>query len=364
MVGEDPVVVAAVARTTPVAAVLQTAIDVIRIAIVERDGVILPDVHVVEHDEVRAAVVGHRRALVVADIEPLAVVGIDPHRVEVALDAVEVPRKSPSAIFGHTGRHNHVIQAIGLIGIELHVAVVKRPVVVGVDVGPGRPRVFRAVDARAGHLEIAASRRFNDGGEDARVLAVNRQANLADVACGQTVGQLRPGVTAVGGLVDAAVGATALEDVGTTETLPETRVEDVRVARVHHDVAGPGAVISRQTAGEFAPRLATVDRLEDAALRVVIPEVSLRRDVDDVGVGGVGDHLADVVRLGQSHVDEGLAAVGGFVDAVAPRHAVAHAVFTGAHPDDLGVGLEDGDVPDRGDRIIFKDRRERRARVC
>ena len=66
------------------------------------------------------------------------------------------------------------------------------------------------------------------------------------------------------------------------------------------------------------PGRAAVGGAEDAVLPFVRPEVPLRRHVDDVPVGRMGDDLGDVVRLNQAHVRERRAAVGGLVDAVAP----------------------------------------------
>ena len=58
-----------------------------------------------------------------------------------------------------------------------------------------------------------------------------------------------------------------------------------------------------------------------------------------------------------------LAAVERAVDAVADRDAVARVPLARAHPDDVRIGLVDGDGADRGDRLVVEDRRPGEAAV-
>jgi hypothetical protein len=78
--------------------------------------------------------------------------------------------------------------------------------------------------------------------------------------------------------------------------------------------------------------------------------------VDDVGVGGMRHDLTDVVRVAESHVREGLAPVGGLVDAITPADAVAYAGLARADPDDARILLEDGDVADCRSAVGVEDR--------
>ena len=55
---------------------------------------------------------------------------------------------------------------------------------------------------------------------------------------------------------------------------------------------------------------------------------------------------ADLVRLLQSHVLPGAAAVGRLVNAVAIRNGVSRAVFPGSDPNDIAIGRSDADVAD------------------
>src|SRR5207302_517730 len=117
---------------------------------------------------------------------------------------------------------------------------------------------------------------------------------------GQALGQPRPGLAAVVGLVDAGLvpkldprrGAgegVAAEGIG-------AGVEDLRVGRVDGQVGGAGGVIDEQ---HLFPGLAGVGGLEDAALGVGPPGVAQGGDVNDVGVLGVNDDPADVPGVPQ-----------------------------------------------------------------
>src|SRR5438094_110328 len=83
-----------------------------------------------------------------------------------------------------------------------------------------------------------------------------------------------------------------------------------------------------------------------AALVGIAPQLAGDADVHRVGRTGVDQDLGDVLGVRQPHVGPVVAAVGGLVDAIADRHAVAHPRFPGADPDHLGVGGIDRDRPD------------------
>src|SRR5262249_28311889 len=160
---------------------------------------------------------------------------------------------------------------------------------------------------------------FHDGVQNAAVRREDAEADAALVARGQSVGEFGPGGAPVGGPEDAAAGSTAVEAPPFALTLIHRGVERVRIARIHREVDGAGVFVLIQ---DFVPRAAAVRGLEDAALGIRSPEMSGRRHVDDVGVAGVYDDAADVARVRQSHFLPGRAAVGGFVDAIAPRRTL------------------------------------------
>ena len=95
---------------------------------------------------------------------------------------------------------------------------------------------------------------------------------------------------------------------------------------------GAGLVVDEE---DLVPGLAAVDGLEDAAVGVVRPLVAAGRDVDDVGVGRMDDDAGDRVRVGQAHVRPGLAAVDRFEDADAGLGAAEDVVLARPDPDDV-----------------------------
>jgi hypothetical protein len=50
----------------------------------------------------------------------------------------------------------------------------------------------------------------------------------------------------------------------------------------------------------------------------------------------------------------GVASIGGLVDSVAEGDAVAHIGFTGSNIDDVGIARLQGEIADRGDRLVVE----------
>ena len=114
------------------------------------------------------------------------------------------------------------------------------------------------------------------------------------------------------------------------------------------------AAVVGQPGGELGPAAAAIGGLEEAAVTGVAPEVADRRDIDDVRIGRVGHHPGDLAGVAQPHTRERVAAVCGLPDPIAPPHAVPIVGLSGADPDDVGVGLEEGDVTDREGGLVSK----------
>ena len=77
-------------RPAPGAVILETAVDIIRIAHVGADGVELGEAQIVEEDPALAVVVGQGRAAVLADVKSILVGRIEPHRVEVGMQSADL----------------------------------------------------------------------------------------------------------------------------------------------------------------------------------------------------------------------------------------------------------------------------------
>ena len=89
-------------------------------------------------------------------------------------------------------------------------------------------------------------------------------------------------------------------------------------------------------------------RAEEATLLVWAVGMAERGDIDDVGIGRMDAHLADIARIFEAEMRPGLARVGGLVDAVAMRDIAANGGLAHANIDHVGVGGRDGDAADRG----------------
>src|SRR5262249_57551691 len=109
--------------------------------------------------------------------------------------------------------------------------------------------------------------------------------------------------------------------------------------------------------------LPAVGRLVEPALLVRPPEVADRGDVGDVGVGGMNDDPADVVRVLQPAECPGLAAVDRLDPTAALRNAVAGVAFAGPDVDHLWLPLADRDRPDAHGRLVVEDGEDVRPAV-
>src|SRR5690606_9970501 len=88
------------------------------------------------------------------------------------------------------------------------------------------------------------------------------------------------------------------------------------------------------------------------------------RHVDDVRVVRMHHDIADVARVGQPHVGPRLTSVGRAIDAVAVADVAADGRLAGADVDDVGVGGRKGDCADRrGGQVAVGDVRPVRAGV-
>src|SRR5262249_41528680 len=143
--------------------------------------------------------------------------------------------------------------------------------------------------------------------------------------------------------------------------IPHPGEDRLRVLPVHRDHRA--ARRSVRALQNLRPRLAAVRGLVEAALVTVAPKLARRADVDRVRVAPIYQNLCDAFGLLQSDVGPILAAVRGFVDAVANRDAVAGPCFAGADPDDFRVLRINRDRADGLDRLFVEDRLECRAAV-
>src|SRR5271165_4055484 len=124
--------------------------------------------------------------------------------------------------------------------------------------------------------------------------------------------------TAAGG---GGTVATRAEGPPLTPKIPHTRKQDVGILRAHgnHGAAG-GEIAAFQN---LVPGFPAVGGLVQSAVIAVAPEFSRNTGVDRVAVLGVHDDFGNALGIGQTHVGPVVAAIRGFVNAIADGNAVA-----------------------------------------
>src|SRR6185437_4474503 len=270
----------------------------------------------------------------------VVVVRIDPQVVRVAARELLLGERL-AAVGRAVGADVLDVDEIFVLGIGEDVGVIEgalaEPALV-VDKGPGGAGVVGAEQAAVLVL---------DEREDAiRIDGRDRDADLAVDARRQTfgVGDFGPGLAAVGRLVQSAARAAARHSPFVAIGLPERGVHDIRIGAVDLDVGGAGLVILVE---DLAPGLSAVGALEHAALgarRAELPEVG---EEDDVGVGGVDSDVRNGIRALEPDVRPGLAGVGRLVDAVARLDVAANLGLAHADVNDVRIALRHGDRADR-----------------
>ena len=175
------------------------------------------------------------------------------------------------------------------------------------------PRVASVVGAKepaaVGRLAIRrrhAVARLHLGVDAVRHRLADAEPDLADRLRRQATGELLPCRTAVGRLPDAAPRASAGAPPRMNLDLPETRVENARVRRVHHDITRASGIVDEK---HSIPRFTTVARTKDAALSLGTICKTQRGSVNEVGVVWRNNNARDASRILESRARPRLAGV-------------------------------------------------------
>ena len=347
----DPAPAPGIGRPPPGAVVLKAAVDVERHLHVHLDVVELGQRQVLDKAPAPSAVVREGDAAIVAQDHPARVVGIDPELVDVAVDDVARDHGGEGAarVLGHLHRSVQRIDAVLVGRMGADVRVIEGPGRDAGRIGDGPPAAAAIVRAQQ-----LAPLRLHQRVYDRGMLRRDRQPHAAEIPGRQPVllSQLSPLVAAVAGDVEPAPRPSRLEDPRPALMLPERREELVRVRRIHDQLARAAPIVRLQ---DRCPGLAAVPRAVDAALTAGPPSGPHRRDVDDVRIRRMHDDAMDLPRVLEPHVGPALAPVEALIDAVADPGAVARIPLPGARPDDVRIGLEDGDGADAAHGLVVKD---------
>ena len=181
---------------------------------------------------------------------------------------------------------------------------------------------------------------------------------------GQAVllGEPLPGLAAVVGDVEAGARTAGAEEPGPAAVLPHRGEQLVRDWTDRSRGRRAGALVDVE---DLAPGLAAVVGLEDAALRVLSPDLPHGRDPGDVrDRRGWSDDAVDALRLlrgrGASRCGRRRATCR---CRCRPRRCCGRCLRRCRPRRRPGSGWIDGDRADRGDRLIVEDRLEREAAV-
>src|SRR5215471_12620950 len=150
--------------------------------------------------------------------------------------------------------------------------------------------------------------------------------------------QSRPCCAAVSRFEDAASGAAAHLAPGLDFHLPHSSKQDRVIARVHRQIRSAGVFVDKE---DPLPVLASVGCSKDSSLGLGAVAVADGRYEDDVRVVLIDDDASDSAGLFESHMSPGLAAVSGFVDAIADRDITANEALARAGPHDVVVRSEE-----------------------
>src|SRR5215510_4237730 len=196
----------------------------------------------------------------------------------------DVSLEGLAAIFRDEHRSAAKPDALVVIGVYPDLAVVGGPMVGVAHFLPGEAPVVRAKDSTLFILD--------DGIDDVWIRSVYIDADSAGDAFREAAGQFGPCSPAIDGLVEAAVGAAAVESVWGTASLVGGRVQGERALRINGDVGYPRVLINEKRSG---PVTARIGRLVDSALLVWAPQVTDGSDIYCIGITRVDDHAADVL---------------------------------------------------------------------
>ena len=253
--------------------------------------------------------------------------GLDDAERASAIDGLEHRR---------VGDPHHI--RIFRIGEHLHVIPAARlDQAIGRQQRPRLARVIRAIQATTLGFDNCI-----------HTLGIGRRHTDTDLAHHrrQPFREALPGVATIERLPDAAALAAAADHPRCALMIPERRIENARIGRIHRQVTGPAEVVD--TFQHQLPRRAAVFRAINAALRARLPAITLRGHVHHVRIGWMNAHRGDLPSGGESDIRPGTTLIRAAVHAIAvARTLSADRLFTGADIDHICIRWCNCDGADR-----------------
>ncbi len=263
-----------------------------------------------------ATIARHVGAAIIGLHDQLAVLRVDPHIVVVAVRGGLV-LEALAAIGGAEPVLVADEQLVGVVGVDAQRGVIEGPrgqLAVAVDQCPGLAAILGAIEASA---------RL---GFDQRIEPVGRRrahANVgaAEQASRQAARKLGPGVTAIDGLVEAAILAARGDCPRPANAVPHRGIERLGIIGGHFQIGRAKRLVDEQ---HLRPGLAAVAGAIDAAILAIGKGVAGAGHEHFIRVGRVdadGGNLADIAQADER---PGLGAVHRFPDAAPDRDVAAN----------------------------------------
>ena len=366
------------AGSTPVVVVLHAAAHVVRRFHVKAHMVKQAHGHVLDELPRTRHIVRRRQTAIVTDDHMIGILRINPDAVHVVVrHERRVGFKGATAIHGEVQPHASHIDALRIHRINAQLTEIHRSRIRVALLGPRGAAVGGLVQPRdASHHATSRWRRrcrvhvlrcrrsplrrwrrtFNGGIHNVRAVTEHVHGNASKRARREAGARhLGPRLATIGGLPQRTAGAATVHATRRATTLIRGGKQNVRIGRRHHELISARFVVHLE---HLLPAFATVGGFVHPTLTTRAEQWPSGRHQHHIVVGRMHHDAIDVLGLRQSHQRKRVAAVGGLINAAAPRRALPVIRFTGAHPHQIGVDLRYRNIPDRNEPLILKERRE------
>ena len=220
---------------------------------------------------VLSRIIRHGKTEVVAQQHVTRVVGIDPQRMVVA-GPCPGPVPSLAAVARLLDDRAQQINMVGVIRINTDLAIVRpalRRIVVRADLRPRSATIVGPVDRAQTRVVIPSPRDRpleNTRIENARIAAINVEANPAQLFVREAARQFLPGASPVGRFVDPTPHPALREVPRAALLVPRRRVKHIRIIGIHNNVNHSKVSPVLGNPERLHPRSSPVDRLIQSPL--------------------------------------------------------------------------------------------------
>ena len=295
-----------------------------------------------------AAIKAHLCAAVVGNDHTVAIGGVDPEIVVIAMRRVDVAERF-TAIGAFQKVYIEYVHDVLVFRIGEYLGIIPgtlADIVITALQGP----VFTSVVTHVQSAIFILEQRIHFIG----VGRTNGYPHNTPGAFGQSLmgGNILPGLTSIHTFPYAAALATAFQAIGRTQDAPGSGIQYCGVARFHHQVAATGLIIYIQY---FFPAAAAIGGFENTPFFIGTEEMADGRHPYDIGILGMNDDADDMPRILQADITPAAASIIGTPDAEAFAHIAPQGIFPFAHIEDGGIAGCNGHATDTAAEIFITD---------